>query len=300
MVAKVKLWSQEQMNESSRNVSLGAFQRKINSYRIRIGNALLAELNQRKNSVFYEPLLKALKGGKRVRPILLLLSFENIGKQKIDPLPAAVAVELAHTESLIHDDIIDRDYFRRETATFHASYGREMALLSADFILSLILDITARSVDSRIPKVLALATSEMCEGELAELAAYKNGEKLHEDAYINIISKKTASLFEASTAIGAIIGGAEKDEVQALSDYGRFLGTSYQIQDDIADLEKTTTVNIQKLVDLNLGKIQSFQEISDSYVRKAKEKLERLPMNEAKTLLTQLADLTMSSAINRI
>jgi octaprenyl-diphosphate synthase len=288
------------MNESSSNVSLGAFQRKINNYRIRIDNALLAELNQRKNSVFYAPLLKALKGGKRVRPILLLLSFENIGKQKIDPLPAALAVELVHTESLIHDDIIDRDYFRRETATFHASYGKEMALLSADFILSVILGITARGVDLRIPKVLALATSEMCEGELEELAAYKNGERLREDAYINIISKKTASLFEASTAIGAIIAGAEKDEIQALSDYGRFLGTSYQIQDDIADLERTTTVNIQKLVDLGLGKIKSFQEISDSYVRKAKEKLERLPMNEAKTLLTQLADLTVSHAINRI
>jgi octaprenyl-diphosphate synthase len=288
------------MNERQSIVSLGTFQRKINDYRTRIDSALLAALNQRKNSVFYKPLMKALKGGKRLRPVLLLISFENIGKHKIDPLPAAVAVELVHTESLVHDDIIDGDFFRRETTTFHTSYGIDMALLSADFILSIILDITARNVDPKIPQILALATSEMCEGELEELAAYKSGQKLREDVYINIISKKTASLFEASTAIGAIIGGAKKDEVQALSDYGRFLGISYQIQDDIADLEKTTNVNIQKLVDLTPEKIKSFQEISDSYIFKAKEKLESLRMNEAKILLTQLADLTMLHAINGI
>lgn len=107
-------------------------------------------------------------------------------------------------------------------------------------------------------------------------------------------------LFEASTAIGAIITEAGEYKVQALSGYGRFLGISYQIQDDIADLEKTTAINIQKLLDLNSEKSKIFQEISDSYVLKAKEKLEKLRMNKAKTLLTELANLAISSAINRI
>ena len=288
------------MNEDLNIVHLNASQNKINDYRIRIDNAIMAELNQHKNSIFYKPLTEALRGGKRLRPILLLLSLENIGRQKTDPLPAAVAVELVHVESLIQDDIIDRDYLRRETVAFHASYGKEMALLSADFILSMILDITARYPNPKIAQVLALATAEMCEGELEELLAYKNRRKLNEDEYVNIISKKTASLFQASTAIGAIIAGAGEYEVQALSDYGRFLGISYQIQDDIADLEKTTAMTIQKLLDLNSEKRKTFQEISDSYVLKAKEKLGRLRMNKAKTLLTELANFAISRAINRI
>jgi octaprenyl-diphosphate synthase len=287
------------MNENS-NTCFNALQQKIVNYRVEIDNAILSELNKRKNSIFHRPLVKALEGGKRLRPILLLLAFENIHKQKTDPFPAAVAVEFVHTESLIHDDIIDRDYLRRETEAFHTSYGREMALLSADFILSMILDIATRYQDPKIPQVLALATSEMCEGELEELEAFNNKQKLNKNQYVNIVSKKTASLFEASAAIGAIIAGAGEDEVQALSDYGRFLGISYQIQDDITDLKNATGVNIQRLLDLDSEEAMSLGEISDSHVLRARERLEKLQMNEARTLLAELAESTKSGEINHI
>jgi octaprenyl-diphosphate synthase len=288
------------MNENASVGSWDAFGRKIDEYRVRVDKALLAELHRRKDSVFYEPVRQALNGGKRMRPILLVLSSESIGRRNADPLPAAVAVELAHTESLIHDDINDRDRLRRATATFHTSYGEDMALLSADFILSIILDVVTRDVDTRVPQVLGRAISQMCEGELEELAAYKRGLNLKEDEYVNIISRKTASLFEASAAIGAIIAGADKDEVKALSDYGRCLGIAYQIQDDIADREKPTTVDIQSLVSPRAGESRSFQRLSNMYVRQAQVALEGLGPNKATALLVQLADFTTSSAIKRI
>ncbi len=277
------------MNGSVETVSSNVFQAKIDDRRAKIDNALLAELSKRKDSPFYEALVKALEGGKRLRPIFLLLSYECVSRTRENPFPAAVAVELLHTESLIHDDIIDGDFLRRDTAAFHASHSKEMTILSADFVLSVVLDLTARYKNPRVAQVLAFATSEMCEGELEELMVSMKKQKLSVDEYVNIISKKTASLFEASTEIGAITAGAKEDEVKALSEYGRLVGIVYQIQDDVTDLQKTTTTNILNLLHTDSEKIRTLKEISRSHLIKAEEKLEKISMNEAKTLLLELA-----------
>jgi octaprenyl-diphosphate synthase len=295
----VRAMVEGRMKERLEAISQSILKIKIDDYRAKIDKAILAELSQRKNSVFYNPLMKAMNGGKRLRPILLVLSFESVNQSKANPFPAAVAVELAHTESLIHDDIIDRDFLRRETAAFHASYGNEMALLSADFILSMILDMTARYKDSRVAQVLAFATSEMCEGELEELMVYDKKRKLRSDEYVNIVSKKTASLFEASTKIGAIIAGAHKDEVEALSDYGRLVGIAYQIQDDITDLKKSSSVNILKLLDIDSERIRTLNEMSCSYILRAKERLMKFTTSRTKNLLLELADFIISCAVSR-
>src|SRR5512136_2968022 len=158
------------MNVDEEGISSRSLPSEFADYRTKIDNAILAELGRRRDSVYFEPLQQAVEGGKRIRPILLVLSFECVNRGESDPYPAAVAVELAHLESLIHADIIDRDFQRRGTAVFHALYGHEMALLSADFILSLILDLTARYEDPRVARKLAWATSSMCEGELEELS----------------------------------------------------------------------------------------------------------------------------------
>lgn len=277
------------MNGTVETVSPNAFHAKIDDRRAKIDNALLVELSKRKDSLFYEPLVKALKGGKRLRPIFLLLSYECVGRTRENPFPAAVAVELLHTESLIHDDIIDGDFLRREAAAFHASHSTEMTILSADFVLSVVLGLTARYKDPRVAQALALATSEMCEGELEELMVSTKKQKLSVDEYINIISKKTASLFEASTGIGAIIARAKEDEAKALSEYGRLVGIAYQIQDDITDLEKATSTNILNLLHTDSEKMRTLKEISRSYLIKAEEKIEKMSMNEAKILLLELA-----------
>ena len=139
----------------------------------------------------------------------------------------------------------------------------------------------------------------MCEGTLEELGTYKNRETLSLDRYINIVSKKTASLFEASATVGATIGGAREDEIKSLAEYGRLLGIAYQIQDDLSDLGKNIKINILSLLDTNLEKNSLLQEISRSHVTEAKKSLEMLKSSEAKNLLMNLADFVISRSIDR-
>ncbi|MCJ7638675.1 MAG: polyprenyl synthetase family protein, partial [Euryarchaeota archaeon] len=156
------------MREITQSYPSDSFSAKIDFYRGQVDTALNAELHQRRQSPFFAPFVDAFTGGKRLRPILLLLAYDSVSGRDGDPLPAAVAVEFAHMESLIHDDIIDGDQVRRDATAFHARYGQEMALLSADFILSMILSIVARYSDPYITRALATATAQMCEGELME------------------------------------------------------------------------------------------------------------------------------------
>ena len=213
----------------------------------------------------------------------------QVGRSR-DPLPAAVAVELMHMQSLIHDDIIDRDLLRRGRTAFHVLYEHEVALLSSDFVFSVILDMMTRYEDHRVTRILARAASQMCEGELEEFTAYKHGKTISAEEYINISSKKTASLFEASATIGAILAEGQRHEVDALSDYARLLGIAYQIQDDIADMEQDATINILNLLDSNVARDAFLQEASKSYVLEAKRRLNTLTTSKAKDLLIELAD----------
>ncbi|WEU39757.1 MAG: polyprenyl synthetase family protein [Candidatus Odinarchaeum yellowstonii] len=267
-------------------ISSNAFLTRFEKYQRKLDKAILTELNKRKDSVFYEPLRNIMRGGKRLRPILLLLSFESVAEVKLNPLPAAVAVELIHLGSLIHDDIVDRDSMRRGRAAFHILYGYEMAILGADFILSMILDITTLYEDRRIAKALALATSRMCEGQIEEILAYKKREKLSFEEYVNIVYKKTASLFEASASIGAILGGAEEEEVKSLSDFGKMIGLAYQIRDDLTDLASSKINNLLMF----LNETEHIQAISNSYILEAKNNLEKLKDSGARNLLLELAN----------
>jgi octaprenyl-diphosphate synthase len=289
------------MGERVENVFSDVFLAEMDKYRVTVDNAILTELHQRKDSPFFTPLSNALKGGKRLRPILLLLAFESVdgGGLGKDPLPAAVAVELIHSGSLIEDDIIDRDLMRRETATFHSVYGPEISLLSTFEMLSMILDITARYLNPRITRALARVISRMSNGEFEELKIYKRGQPVSTDEYINIISKKTASLFQASATIGTIIAGAHEDEINALSDYGRLLGIAYQIQDDLMDQGEDKTINVLSLLDTRLEKEKYLQELSTSYLLEARRRLQELKTSESKSNLIALADLVGMRAINR-
>lgn len=281
------------------SLNLNQFLLKMKHYQRRIDSALMAELNRHKESAFFDPLVQALKGGKRLRPVLLVLSYEAVGGKDANPLPAAVAVELVHTGSLIHDDIIDRDHLRREAHAFYALHGHEMALLSVDFVLSVILGLTSRYNDPRISNALAEAISRMSEGELAELEVHKRKQSLTEDRYIEVISNKTASLFEASANIGATIGGGTTQEVEALSEFGSLLGTAYQIQDDMSDLDKAS-INISNLLKTDSDRDFVLKKMLRSHVDGAKRKLERLDENEAKTLLVGLASYVGSKGIGGI
>jgi len=277
---------------------MSSFNRAINletgikEYVTSIEEALMEELNRHKDSFFYEPICYALEGGKRIRPLILFISAESVGNKGVDPTPAALLIELSHTESLIHDDVIDSETSRRGKKPFYLKFGKAAAILSADFILAIILDIIRRHGNSYAISDFISAIFRICEGEIGGVNTVKNPGKLDWNAYLNIIENKTAALFSASAKIGAMIGGGKEWEVKALSNYGRFFGLSYQIKDDILDFKgvagDTDTLELPVKFD---GKItlEYLEKMVKIYSKKAVECLKPFKDTKAKEYLIELA-----------
>jgi octaprenyl-diphosphate synthase len=277
-----------------RAVSLEALEARMKSYAQRVDSALSRELMLYNHSRFHDPLVYAIEGGKRVRPVMLMLSAEALGCNDDSVLGAAVAVELLHTESIIHDDVIDEEKVRRSKLPFHLKYGYSASLLTADFVFALILAIAARYDDRRIAEEVSNAALQMAEGEYSELTIDPQIYKLTWDEYIRIITEKTASLFETSAKLGALVAGGEEKEVEALADYGRCIGVAYQLKDDLLDWRSHDKVS------LGLLKTHSESEVvgrmtaqAESYAEEAKRRLMHLPRNEATVLLEDLSDFSV-------
>jgi len=297
------------MEESAEITLSDIFPDKMDDYRVIVDSAIASELRRREGSPFFEPLTHALKGGKRLRSVLLLLAFQSVGgRQSIhffrnstrDPLPAAVAMEIIHSGSLMIDDIIDEDLTRRDIEAFHASYGLKISLLNAEMLFSLVLDIVARYLDDRVTQVLAQAVSSLGTGAFEELAVYTTKQPISAREYINILQNKTAFLFEASAMTGALVAGAQENEISALSDYGRLLGLAYQIQDDIVDQEEDTSHSLLSFLDGKSNDGKYLQELSTSYIVEAKQRLQELESSEARNRLIKLADSIGMHSVNRI
>ena len=176
-------------------------------------------------------LFKKEAGGKRIRPILCLLSCEAVGGKTEDALPSAVSTELIHTFTLIHDDMMDDDKLRRNLPSVHVAYGNPTAVLAGDLLFAKAFEIC----NMRVSKILANASSEICEGQEMDIEFEKRN-SVSEEEYMTMILKKTAVLIEASTKSGAILGNAADEEVDAMASYGRNIGLAFQIHDDILDL----------------------------------------------------------------
>ncbi len=174
-----------------------------------------------------------LMRGKKIRPVLTLLSFQAVGGNLDEGIPLAFAVELTHNATLIHDDIIDGDMFRRGKQSLHERYGINNAIVIGDAMISLAVSLSTR-YGSEITKLLSQYGFDLCCGELMDISL--NLEDTGEDDYMLKIKKKSASLFRASTHTGALAGNGNPDEVNALADYGGYIGTAYQIKDDTDDL----------------------------------------------------------------
>ena len=140
------------------------------SYILRFDKALIKVFDNHQWSSFHEPLLYATHGGKRIRPLILMLAAEAVGVPSTKTDLSSVAVELLHTESIIHDDIIDEQIKRRDRDSFHKRYGNNTSILTADFVFGIILEIASRYNDPRVAKELSLAAIKMCEGEQRELS----------------------------------------------------------------------------------------------------------------------------------
>jgi octaprenyl-diphosphate synthase len=249
-------------------------------------NRLLLELKKYNNHRIYEPLLFALSNGKRIRPLLLLLSFESVGGKSADPIPLAGAIELLHTESLIHDDVIDSSKIRRGKPSFSMRYGPEIAMLSSDFLLASVLEIISKYKKTTIlTKELSKVSIRMCEGELEEMEIKPN--EISWEAYIRIIENKTASLFEASTKLGAMLGKGTEEEVKALSKYGMLFGVAYQLIDDIADGKAERNHPLSFLTKQS----DRMRKLTLNYIENAEKQLESLRKSEAKRYLLKMPRL---------
>jgi geranylgeranyl diphosphate synthase type I len=182
-------------------------------------------------------------GGKMLRPSLTLLACKAVGGNESNAIKAAAAIELIHTFSLIHDDIMDDDEFRRGKESVHKVWGDSVAILAGDTLFSKAFEIVINSkndVDSyeHVHETLNTVVDscvKICEGQALDMGFEGNFDVKEED-YLDMIFKKTAALIAAATKSGAIMGGSSLKEVLALYEYGKFIGLAFQIHDDYLDL----------------------------------------------------------------
>ena len=290
---------------------------QFSEYLSKIDNALERELDLYSWSEFYAPLRYACDGGKRIRPLILILAYESVkaGRTIVggnnnnnnnnininsfsstnvgeETFVAASAIELLHTESVIHDDIIDEENLRRGKPSFHVKYGYNNSILTADFVLGIILNLSCKLNNPRVSAELSNAAIKMSEGEIMEIKLAKEC-NLDEYEYIKVIEHKTASLFETSAKIGAILGRGGEDQIRALASYGNLLGIAYQVHDDLVDWN-----NEDRLFNLLVKKNDRSKEFVErmenfylTYSLKAKNELHKIKDSASKKHLQQLTDL---------
>ena len=174
------------------------------------------------------------RAGKRMRPILILLMAKNFGKVSRVTQHAAVGLELLHTASLVHDDVVDEAAERRGQASVNADYDNKVAVLVGDYVLSTALLHVSYTHSEMIVRRLAELGRTLSDGEILQLANIQNKE-VTEKVYYKIIERKTAALFETCAAIGAESAGATEEQVEAARLFGKNLGIVFQIRDDIFD-----------------------------------------------------------------
>jgi len=280
-----------------KNIEVNPLLEIYGEYIKKINQALDSELALYSESEFIEPLKYSLEGGKRIRPIILTLAAESIGKIDDNTFSASCAVEFLHMESIIHDDIIDNETMRRQKDPFHIKFGYNTSVLTGDFVLGLILAICSRLDNARITKDLASTAMLMSEGEMIE-NRLETSEDVTFDDYLKVIEYKTATAFEAAARIGGIIANGTEEQIEALSEYGINLGIAYQIRDDLFDWkneDKLFNTLIKKSTDPR-DVFNKMEELLKEYSEKARAGLRRIPDSDAKINLENLIKFTSFKA----
>jgi octaprenyl-diphosphate synthase len=194
------------------------------------------------------------RAGKRMRPMLILLIAKNFGKVSDATLHAAVGLELLHTASLVHDDVVDESAERRGQKSVNALYDNKVSVLVGDYILSTALLNVSYTHSEVIVRYLSELGRTLSDGEILQLSNIQN-EDISEDAYYEIIKGKTAALFEACAAIGAESVGASAEDVQAAKKFGQNIGIIFQIRDDIFDYYNSEEIGKPTGNDMTEGKL---------------------------------------------
>ena len=194
------------------------------------------------------------RAGKRMRPILILLMAKNFGKVSLSTQYAAVGLELLHTASLVHDDVVDESRERRGQRSVNAAYDNKVAVLVGDYILSTALLYVSRTHSEIVVRYLSELGRTLSNGEILQLTNIRN-EAISEEAYYKVIEQKTAALFEACAAIGALSAGAREADIQQAKAFGRNLGMIFQIRDDIFDYYDNSEIGKPTGNDMAEGKL---------------------------------------------
>jgi len=185
-------------------------------------------------------------GGKRLRPCISMLSCEAVSGDEKKVMSFAIAIELIHNFTLVHDDIMDKSHLRRNLPTVHIKFGEPTAIMAGDLLFAKAFESIHNikdddSVFKKLDYGLVKCVEEICEGQQLDME-FENKEIVSEKEYFEMIMKKTAFLFMFSAEGGAIVGGGTKEETDALKEYGKFLGLAFQIWDDYLDISSNEQI----------------------------------------------------------
>lgn len=234
-------------------------------------------------------------GGKRLRPMLMLLISQALNYQGQQHINLAAVIELIHTATLLHDDVVDESDMRRGEKTSHEIWGNAASVLVGDFLYSKSFQMMVQADDMRIMSVLANATNRISEGEVQQLLNIGNLD-ITEAAYYQIIENKTAKLFEAACELAAILGELNDDEIKELAAFGMHLGAAFQIADDVLDYTADAETMGKNLGDdfaegkLTLPLIYLLKNGSDvekQLIQSAIQNPEHADFNQIKNIVTQ-------------
>ncbi|RLG60695.1 polyprenyl synthetase family protein [Candidatus Geothermarchaeota archaeon] len=226
------------MNLSSLHEKLSKIKKLIDNEILRLKN-----LNMFPEELYNAAFHLLISGGKRLRPFMLLESTQIFSNEINKAFPTAIAIELLHNFTLIHDDIMDKDEMRRGVRTTHVVWGVPIAITAGDVVFSFLFKYVVdeslkRGVEMskilHIVRTLADGAVKVCEGQIMDLLAQKYVDS--EEKYFEMVLKKTSTLFKISASLGGLIGGASEDQIRFLEKYGENFGISFQITDDILGL----------------------------------------------------------------
>jgi len=215
------------------------FSQHTQAIRSQIDKALQELFEDREPMSLYQPMQHLLSsGGKRIRPLLVILSCEAVGGMFQTCFKAALAVELLHTFTLVHDDIMDHDDLRRGRETVHKKWDEAMAILAGDGLVTMAYQTLLETEHNRFQEVLRLFTDglmTLCEGQARD-KEYEARSEISLEEYNQMIYQKTAKLIEVSCEMGGILGDGSSKERETLKQFGTSLGLAFQIQDDLLDI----------------------------------------------------------------
>ncbi len=207
------------------------------------------------NGLLKEVFAHILKGqGKQMRPIILLLASQIVGQVNENTIRAAVALELLHTASLLHDDVVDYTNMRRGQATINEVWGNKVAVLTGDYVLSKSLEYAISTKDLCVLERFSLTGQNLSEGELLQLANSKALTQTEAD-YFSVIRNKTAKLFAVCTGVGAVTAQGSDEQIQTMTEFGELLGMCFQLKDDLLDYSQHHNVGKPTMNDIRDGKI---------------------------------------------